>query len=56
MSNQVLLIDKEEYDELLRNSEKIAAVERYVAIHYYHSADDIIALLGLRKEKEDVQR
>ncbi len=44
-----------EYNELLRASEKIAAVKRYIDNASYVSADDIQAILGMKDGKNDVQ-
>ena len=54
MDNKVL-ITKEEYAELIRCAEKIAAVERYVDRQYYFDAKDIISILGIKEEHKDVQ-
>jgi hypothetical protein len=43
------------FSELMRASEKIAAVERYVKANKYVNSDDVMAILGIEVKKEDVQ-
>lgn len=41
------------YDGLVRDSEKVSAVERYVKSVSYVSASDILAILGIEKVEKD---
>ena len=49
----VVTISLAELQEHLRASERIAAVERYCAANTYLNGNDIMAILGIRKENED---
>lgn len=48
-----ITITKTEYELLTRQSEQIHIIERMILSCPYFSTDDIRALLGMSKQKED---
>lgn len=44
-------ISLEEYNDLVRSSERIAAVERFVCRNTYASVEEILSVLGIEKKK-----
>lgn len=49
----IIEVPKSEFEKLVRASERIATVERYVKSASYVSADDILSILDIKKEGED---
>ena len=45
-------IPKEEYNQLIRESEKLAIIERMLAKEQYVSASDMRMILGIEEEGE----
>lgn len=50
MIDSAIVLTKEEYAELLRASERIAAVERLFESTQYATAQDVAAILGIERE------
>lgn len=44
-------ISREEYNDLVRDSERVAAMERFLTAHEYISREDIIAILGIERKE-----
>lgn len=51
----MVTISREEYEKLVRQSERVEAVERYIDTHYFQDAKVIVALLGIEEDKKNVQ-
>lgn len=48
-----VLVPRKEYEKLLRESEQLAIIKRYIEVSTYPSVDDIRITLGIeRKENE----
>ena len=45
-------LPKSEYEELIRDSERVQVIERYMNGNKYASATDIAAILGIEKGEE----
>ena len=50
MSKTNVILSLKEYDELVKATEKIAAVERLFKATQYVTAQDIAAILGIERE------
>lgn len=46
-------IPKEEYNQLIRESEKLAIIERMLAKEQYVSASDMRMILGIEEEQKE---
>lgn len=51
MAEHCIIIDVEEYGELIRKAERIAAVERLVNSDGYVSEKNILTVLGIEKKE-----
>lgn len=50
----VMTVEKHEYEKLVRDSEKLEAVKRFVDSNCgYFTAADILAVLGIKLDKEE---
>ena len=48
----VVEVPKDEYEELVRNSEKIDTIKRFITANTYVAAKDIAILLGIENEEK----
>lgn len=54
-ADNLIAIPREEYNELVRASEKIAAVERFINESTYTSEKDIMIILGIKKKEKEIK-
>ena len=54
-ADNMIEIPREEYNELVRASEKIAAVERFINESAYTSEKDILIILGIKKKEKEIK-
>ena len=52
MAEHCIIIDVEEYGELIRKAERVATVERLVNSDDYVSEKNILTVLGIEKKKD----
>ena len=50
---KLVVLEKDEYTELIRKAERVAIIERELAKHDYISAEDLRIILNIKKENEN---
>ena len=50
---EAVVLEKDEYTELIRKAERVAIIERELAKHDYISAEDLRIILNIKKENEN---
>ena len=50
---EAVVLEKDEYTELVRKAERVAIIDRELAKHDYISAEDLRIILNIKKENEN---